>query len=277
MRNVDVITDAVIASSDPRTSGEKFVPGLVVRYGGHELIQRSATTGDLVPLNKVSPTNLDKSSYWRDYLIGKVDPTHASAWEWRFTPMSEYLKRCGATVTNGTATAGLKSVTLTTTATNARSASIHCGTAAGTDWPLEVAAMSSDASTVSFGLVGRFKVTTTPDAQAKAYIALTDDMTTNYMRVGANGNLSDAYWSIDTAVASGDSTSTVAFDTSYHDFVVYRVGAVTYWEIDGVAIGSSAKIRVGANCGVVANVQNGTTAAAQTMVVAYWGLLTPAV
>lgn len=266
-------------SVDPRSTGLDREVGTWVEYCGERLLKRGFDTTDWVLAeNALISAGLQASSAQYRTMLAKIDPAQSGSWRWHWADFTRRGDFTEIKANSGAVSAALGAAQLTSGVTGSSTDALYLGTANDySDIPLIAPALASDGATTAWGIVGRMKITTTPDAQTSAYFGVRNAAGTAYLRIGAIGSLSTTNFVVDTETALGDLDTAVALDTAWHTFRAYRYGAKTYVEIDDVAVGNGAKVRCGANAGIKAFVGNGSTAAAQTIQIAWIGVMAAAV
>lgn len=126
-----------------------------------------------------------------------------------------------------------------------------------------------------FYMEGRMKITTTPDAQAKAYIGFTD--ATNTLLLGCIGSLSTTQAIIQHSANEATTSSNLGrvFGTTYHRYAMWSNGrdGNVYAQMDG-DIGDLVPVTITptvtyAKLRLFCRVRNGGTAANQAMELSY--------
>lgn len=219
------------------------------------LVKNTTLTG--VQSIAVAGTDYVAPSAWKQFTINatadsKVTFTDADVF---FDDRLENLWTASLAGTGVRNRGAISDVELTSGATSSGVASQLLGTSLGGGFPLYVPSGSTSKFYVEF----RMKVTTAIDNQA--FLGFGDNTVNAW---GARGPSATGFY-----VARFDNgpttlTSTIAVDTSYHTFRVWRDGTTGFLQVDSETPVSSANAYNASDTRAVLRVENGGTSAART-------------
>jgi hypothetical protein len=141
----------------------------------------------------------------------------------------------------------------------------------------QVGGVATNGTSAYYGMAARFRVPAAVSGSVAVHFGLESISNAfGYAVIGSLPNTSTTYWSVEGNEAAGTAT-TVAIDTAWHTFMIYRVGATTYAEIDGTVVYSGGSLRNPYASGIEMSVGNGASGGVKSGDFAWACLLTPAV